>query len=262
MNRFYVGDDAFVNDRTQIIMSNGDVGHVRDVLRMKVGDVLVACDGRCHDYHCRIVSIAGDVITLGIDRVTDSTSELPVEVSLYQGFPKNDKMELVIQKCVELGVYEIIPVLTRRTVVRMDDGKREVKKLKRLRAISEAAAKQSDRGMVPSVGSMMDFKDAISKAVDRHDLVLLPYELATDMDKTREVIGTIAQFRQVLNAKERGLVRDKGSVGVFIGPEGGFDDEEVEYAKGKGVHVITLGSRILRTETAGMVALSYINYIL
>ena len=169
--------------------------------------------------------------------------ELPVKLYLFQGLPKGDKMELIIQKAVELGVYEIIPVRTKRVVVKLDE-KKETKKIARWQQIAESGAKQSGRGIIPEVKPVMSFKDAIDYAKNLEG-VLIPYEKAEGMNKTREII--------------KGL-KGKKSVGIFIGPEGGFDEQEIEAAMNSGVEPVTLGRRILRTETAGLTMLSILMF--
>ena len=169
--------------------------------------------------------------------------ELPSRLYLFQGPPKSDKMELIIQKAVELGVYEVIPMASRRSVVKLD-AKKEENKRKRWNAIAESAAKQSKRLVIPRVTEVMSFGQALAYG-EKLDLKLIPYELAENMDRTREIISRI---------------RPGQSVGIFIGPEGGFEREEVEQALDKGAQAITLGRRILRTETAGMALLSVLMF--
>ena len=172
-------------------------------------------------------------------------SELPSKVYLFQGLPKNDKMELIIQKAVELGVYAVVPVATKRAVVKLDD-KKEAKKLVRWQSISESAAKQAKRLIIPEVMPVMSFKEAVAFS-QTMDVRLIPYELAENMAYTRQVLSQIKPGQ---------------SIGIFIGPEGGFAEEEVELALNSGMETITLGKRILRTETAGMTVLSILMYLL
>ena len=154
-------------------------------------------------------------------------------------------MELIVQKCVELGVYEIVPVFMKRTIVKLDEKKAE-NRVKRLNGIAEAAAKQSKRAIIPRVNRIMSFREAIDYAEDL-DILLVPYELAEDMEHTRQILGSI----------EKGK-----SVAVFIGPEGGIDESEIDALNSIGANVITLGKRILRTETAGLAVLSWLTYLL
>ena len=169
--------------------------------------------------------------------------ELSSKVYLFQGLPKADKMELIIQKAVELGVYEIVPVAAKRCVVKLDD-KKAKKKIERWQQIAESAAKQAGRGVIPEVKDVLSFKEALKYAKDL-DVVLIPYELAEGMKETKQLISEIKPGQ---------------SVGIFIGPEGGFERAEVEQAMEAGAKPITLGRRILRTETAGLTILSVLMF--
>lgn len=220
-----------------------DVNHIRNVLRMRPGEQVGIRDGISRNYVCELEEITAEEIRARILSVDEDNSELPARLYLFQGLPKSDKMELIIQKAVELGVYEIIPVATRRAVVKLDE-KKEASKVKRWNTIAESAAKQSGRMLVPEVTRVMTLREAYAYAA-AFDLNLIPYELAEGMRDTKEVIGRIRPGMQV---------------GIFIGPEGGFDVEEVEAAVEAGIHPITLGRRILRTETAGLTALSVLMF--
>ena len=171
--------------------------------------------------------------------------ELSSKIYLFQGLPKSDKMEWIIQKAVELGVHQVIPVATKRAVVRLE-GKKEVNKQRRWQAISESAAKQSKRMYVPEVSHVMSFKEALAYA-NNLDVILLPYERAKGMQETKAIINSIKPGQ---------------SIGIFIGPEGGFDEKEVEQSMDEGAKAITLGKRILRTETAGLTVLSVLMFAL
>lgn len=220
-----------------------DVNHIRNVLRMRPGEQVGIRDGISRNYVCELEEIGAEEIRARILSVDEDNSELPARLYLFQGLPKSDKMELIIQKAVELGVYEIIPVATRRAVVKLDE-KKEASKVKRWNTIAESAAKQSGRMLVPEVTRVMTLREAYAYAA-AFDINLIPYELAEGMRDTKEVIGRIRPGMQV---------------GIFIGPEGGFDVEEVEAAVEAGIHPITLGRRILRTETAGLTALSVLMF--
>ncbi len=228
----------------QIVITGGDVNHIRNVLRMKPGDEIAVKNG-CDDkeYRCGIEEIKKDQIICRLRFIREEGLELPSRIYLFQGLPKGDKMELIIQKAVELGVYEIIPVASKRTVVKLDEKKAE-SKIARWQKIAEAAAKQSGRGVIPQVRNVMNFQEAVRYSKSAQ-VRMIPYELARDMTKTREVLERIKPGRDAA---------------VFIGPEGGFDEEEVRTAKEEGVIPVTLGRRILRTETAGMAVLSIIMY--
>ena len=170
-------------------------------------------------------------------------SELPVRIYLFQGLPKADKMELIIQKAVELGVYQIIPTACRRCVVKLDP-KKEKTKLVRWQQIAEAAAKQSKRSLIPEIMPVISLREAFARS-QKMQVRLIPYERAEGMEKTREILKGI---------------RPGDEVAVFIGPEGGFEETEIEEAMKAQIKPVTLGKRILRTETAGMTVLAFLLY--
>ena len=196
------------------------------------------------EYTCKVAEFPAGEVLLDIIKGEAASTELPVQLKLYQGLPKKDKMELIIQKAVELGAVEIIPVMTKRCIVKLEDEKKEAKKLERWQAIAESAAKQSGRGIIPKVAKVLSYKEAV-KAASGEGMALIPYEMA-------ESIATLKAAAQ--QAAEQKVIS------VFIGPEGGFEDTEVEYAKEQGVVPVSLGKRILRTETAGFTALSILMY--
>ena len=206
---------------------------------MQIGEELEICDGAGNDYLCAVKSIDRDIVLLNIKSKKPSETELKTRIYLFQGLPKSDKMELIIQKAVELGVYEIIPTVTSRCIVKIDQ-KKEDKKIARWQQIAEAAAKQSGRGIIPKIASPMPLKEALGYS-QNIDEILVPYEKAQGMEATRKILEK---------------VKDKSSVAVFIGPEGGFEEKEIELAMQQGAKPITLGKRILRTETAGLCILS------
>lgn len=242
MNRFFVDDPGAFSDRS-VVITGEDVNHVKNVLRLKENDELIVSDGRGRDYHCRISGITNEEVVADICDICDNFSELSTEITLFQGFPKGDKMELIIQKTVELGVMRIVPVMTKRTVVKLDD-KKAKKKTERYNMIAESAAKQSGRGMIPEVTMPVSFAEAVSMA-EKLDMNIIPYEEAEGVEYSRNIIKSI---------------KGKKSLGIFIGPEGGFAREEVEKALDAGASAITLGHRILRTETAGMAVVSIIMF--
>ena len=211
---------------------------------MNPGEEVNVTDGTGEKvYRCAIAAIGEDTVELNIMWAQEKGMELPSKIYLFQGLPKSDKMELIIQKAVELGVHEVIPVATRRVVVKLDR-KKEESKLKRWNAIAESAAKQSGRMMIPQVHSVLTMKEAFAYAKG-FEVNLIPYELAEGMKETRAILEQVKPGMRV---------------GIFIGPEGGFDVEEVESAMAEGIHPITLGRRILRTETAGMTMLSILMF--
>ena len=241
MHHFFVTPEQ-VKEET-IIIDGSDVNHNKNVLRMKIGEELEISDGNNKKYLCEIASMTADEVCAMIKQELIVDTELPSKIYLFQGLPKSDKMELIVQKAVELGVYEIIPVATKRAVVKLDD-KKASKKIERWQAIAESGAKQSGRNVIPEVKKVMAFKDAVQYAKSL-DVLLVPYELAEGMSETKALISAI---------------RPGQSVGFFIGPEGGFETSEVEYAVENGAKAITLGKRILRTETAGLTTLSILMY--
>lgn len=243
MHRFFV-EPHQISDN-QIKITGQDVNHIKNVLRMKVGQNLCVSDQDKKEYACYIEEFQDEFIILHIKFVEEVGLELPSKIYLFQGLPKNDKMELIIQKAVELGAFQMIPVATKRAVVKLDK-KKEVSKLKRWQAISESAAKQAKRMYIPKVTPCMTFKEAINYGKDL-DIKLIPYELAKGMEETRKIL--------------KGIEPGK-SIGIFIGPEGGFDEEEIKLALEHNIKPITLGKRILRTETAGFTVLSILMYLL
>ena len=244
MYRFFVEPEQ-VGEK-EITITGSDVNHIKNVLRMKPEETILISSGESLEYTCYIRELKEEEIIAHIMYVQESGYELPSRLYLFQGLPKSDKMELIIQKAVELGVHEIIPVASKRAVVKLDE-KKEEKKRTRWQAISESAAKQSKRMYVPEVRKVMSFSQAVEYA-GQLDVVLVPYELAKGMGETREIIGQIKKGQ---------------SVGIFIGPEGGFEEAEVELAVEKAnAKAITLGKRILRTETAGLTVLSILMFTL
>lgn len=242
MNRFFVDIDGR-DVGTDINITGGDVNHIKNVLRLRIGEHVVVSDGRGRDYTCRIAQIGTDVVICNIEDINDNFAELSVEVTLFQGYPKSDKMDLIVQKMVELGVHRIVPVFTARTIVKLDQ-KKAAKKTDRYRTIAESAAKQSGRGIIPEVAEPVSFAEALELAKEL-DMNIIPYEEAEGMEQARKIISGIRGHR---------------SLGVFIGPEGGFAREEVEQAQAIGAECITLGHRILRTETAGLAVMSIIMF--
>ena len=243
MYRFFVEPSEIGQNTVQI--TGNDYNHIKNVLRMKPGEQILVSNGQDREYVCRIHHFEEAQIIADIVDVNGPKRELPVTVTLFQALAKGDKMETVIQKMVELGVGRVVPVSTKRAVVKLDAKKSEAK-TKRWNAISESAAKQSKRGIIPEVSCPVNFRQALEIAKEM-DMILIPYEEAENMEHTRVVMSQI----------KPGM-----SVGIFIGPEGGFAPEEVEQAKVAGARDITLGRRILRTETAGMMLMSVIMYMM
>ncbi len=242
MYQFFVAPSQ-ITDKT-VIIEGGDVNHIKNVLRMKPGEEIAVSNGQDgKEYRCGIVSIEEDRVICELRFVKEDGLELSSRVHLFQGLPKADKMELIIQKAVELGVYEIVPVETKRAVVKLD-AKKAKQKTERWQAIAEAAAKQSKRRIVPQVSEPITFGQALKQA-ESMEVKLIPYELAEGMERTKEVISHLPEG---------------ADIAVFIGPEGGFEEAEIAKAKENGVEPITLGKRILRTETAGFTVMAWIMY--
>ena len=229
---------------TRVVITGNDVNHIKNVLRMQPGEEIAVSNGEDgKEYRCGIEELYEDEIVCKLRFIKEDGVELSSRIYLFQGLPKADKMELIVQKAVELGVHEIIPVSTKRAVVKLDE-KKAKSKIVRWQTISEAAAKQSKRRIVPQIHNVMSFKEAVNYAKDMQ-VKIIPYELAEGMEKTRELIGSLKPGQDIA---------------IFIGPEGGFEENEIQIALENGIEPITLGKRILRTETAGFTVLSWIVY--
>ncbi len=242
MSNFFI--DSGNIDGENAYVTGSDVNHIKNVLRMKESDEIKLSAGDGLLYTAVISEFLPDRIVCRIIDCEGGRSELPARIILFQGLPKKDKMELIIQKAVELGVSEIVPVMMKRTIVKLEDNKKEQKKLERWRTISLTAAKQSGRAIVPEVSDFITFNEAVKRAKGL-EYNLIPYENEKGMDKARELI------------KE---VKNKKSIGIFIGPEGGISEDELELAINAGAKPISLGNRILRTETAGLALVSVIAF--
>lgn len=241
MQHFFVTPEQVKGE--YIYIDGSDVNHMKNVLRMKIGEQLEINDGNNCKYLGHIESMEDGGIQVLIEEELHVETELPSKIYLFQGLPKSDKMELIVQKAVELGVTEVIPVTTKRAVVKLDDKKKD-KKVERWNSIATSAAKQSARGIMPIVSGVVTYKMAIERAKTM-DVAIIPYELAEGMAATRKLIEAIQPGE---------------SIAIFIGPEGGFEREEINMALEAGVTPITLGKRILRTETAGLTTLSILMY--
>lgn len=241
MYKFFVEPEQIVEDT--VFITGEDVNHIVHVLRMKKGEQVLVSTSNDREYLCEITALEEEAVQLKLLDVYGSNRELPIEVTLYQALPKGDKMETVIQKMVELGAVRIVPVVTKRCVVQLDQ-KKAAKKVARWNAISEAAAKQSKRNKIPEVMMPMSFAEALLDA-KKLEAALIPYENAEGMEQARCMVDEAAKKR---------------SLGIFIGPEGGFTEQEIEKSQQNGVKPISLGHRILRTETAGMMLMSVIMF--
>ncbi len=242
MHKFYVPE--LTGDETLVSLKEEDVNHIKNVLRMRIGEQILVCNGQGINFCCSITDISSRDISVKVDCRYEAKSELPIQLTLFQGLPKKDKMELIVQKAVELGVYRIVPVITRRTIVKLEEAKKEARKTERWNMIAESAAKQSKRDIIPEVTSPVGFKEALRMAGEL-EANIIPYEETRGIEAARATINELCS---------------KKSAGIFIGPEGGFDIEEIEAAKAVGIEPVTLGNRILRTETAGLAVLSVIMF--
>ncbi len=244
MHTFFT-DPSLISGQ-DLYIEGQDVNHITNVLRMKPGDVLNIRDGFSEDeYRCHIADISETRIHCRLDFLKKADVELPVEVTVCQGLPKGDKLETVIQKCTELGASRFIPVRTERSVVKLDRAK-AAGKTERWRKIAEAAAKQSRRSRIPEVLEPMELPDLLSYVQNAGGTLLMPYELCGGFDATRTALRQIAPGSRVT---------------VFIGPEGGFSEQEILLSRNAGFLPVSLGKWILRTETAAMVVLSWLIYL-
>ncbi|MCH5249091.1 MAG: 16S rRNA (uracil(1498)-N(3))-methyltransferase [Lachnospiraceae bacterium] len=242
MYQFFVQPSQIQGNR--IVITGSDVNHIKNVLRMKTGEEIAVSNGvDGKEYRCGIEMFTEDEVICGLRFIREEGVELPSKIYLFQGLPKADKMELIIQKAVELGVYEIIPVAAARSVVKLDE-KKAISKVSRWQTIAQAAAKQCKRAVIPEISAVKTMKEAIDYS-GQLDIKLIPYELAENMSKTKEIVSSI---------------KPGESVGFFIGPEGGFEENEIAAAIEKGIIPVTLGKRILRTETAAITVLSWLMY--
>jgi 16S rRNA (uracil1498-N3)-methyltransferase len=242
MPQFFTTKTQWSDDR--VLLTGDDVNHIKHVLRMKPGEeITLRITGDETEYRCGIISIDDTQIECQLRFTKEDQVELPSKVTLFQALPKGDKMEWIIQKSVELGASQIIPVACERCVVRLEP-KRAAAKTSRWQIIAQGAAEQSRRAIVPRVGEVLPFKEAI-RIASAMDKAWIPYELADDMEHTKAQIAAIKPNQEI---------------GFFIGPEGGFTKEEIALAKEHGIIPITLGKRILRTETAGLTLMSWIMY--
>lgn len=241
MYRFFV-EPAQIKDRS-VIIEGSDVNHIKNVLRMKSGERIAISDGQEQEYYCIIEKLEEEQVIATIEEVVTNSKELPVRITLFQGIPKSDKLELIIQKAVELGACEIVPVAMKRSIAKIDPKKAD-KKIERFQAIALSAAKQAKRSVIPTVMKPMSWKEAVAygKTMDR---CLVPYEEERGIAYTREVVKSLHGAKRIA---------------LYIGPEGGFDESEIAEAREEGFTTITLGKRILRTETAGLAALSILMF--
>lgn len=241
MPRFFVPKEKI--DDKRIVIDSEDVAHITRVLRLGIGDKLTVCDGRGYDYNAEISEISKKEIICEILEKNNSETEANISVTLFQGIPKGSKMEYIIQKTTEMGITDIVPVSMTRCVSKVEDRKSEQKKLERWQKIAVEASKQSQRGIVPKIHNILSFKDAILKMKEA-DLYFAPYECEEDN-----------KLRNVLKSKQ-----NIQTAAFMIGPEGGYDLMEIEKLKEEKIPTVTLGKRILRTETAPLAVTAMLMY--
>ena len=242
MSTFYIKNNQIDGEKIKII--GDDVKHIKKVLRYNINDSIEICDENGVTYDSKICEFTeNNEIFCKINRISEKNAELPYTLDLYQGLPKSDKLETIIQKCTELGISSIIPVQMARSVAKIIDEKGN-KKLERWNKIAAEASKQCGRQKIPVVNNAIIFENIIEN-ISKYDIVLVPYESEENIS-----------IKQIL----KGLKSNIASIAIVIGPEGGFSEEEITVLKENGAQICTLGQRILRTETAAIATVSMVNY--
>lgn len=236
MHRFFVLPGQ-INNNT-VTVTDDDLWHISKVLRLREGDIITVCDSCGNDYECELTSISKTEAVAQVISCSPNTSEPPINITLYQGLPKSDKMDYIVQKCVELGAVKIVPVITKRAVAIPHD---KDKKIARWQKIANEAAKQCGRGILPEVCTPLDFKSVIQQISQTDALNIIPYE-NEKFSKLKNVLTKCAD------------------INIFIGPEGGWDESEINLAIENGIKPVTLGPRIMRTETAPIATIAAIMY--
>lgn len=244
MPRFFVKDEQIKENKIKI--EGTDVNHIKNVLRAKIGEEIQICNN-AKDYNCIIEQIEQDQIVCQIKEIIENQTEAKIQVTIFQGLPKSDKMELIIQKSVELGAYDITPVEMKRCVVKLNE-KDKVKKIERWQKISEVAAKQCERGIVPKINKITNIKN-ICNLCNNYDIVLVAYE-----NEKNNKLKT--ELRKIKDNK----INENIKIAIIIGPEGGLEEKDVKDLEQAGAKIVTLGNRILRTETVALNVLSNIMY--
>lgn len=239
MHKFFVDDHQIFDNN--IIINGEDASHITKVLRIKKGEEIQVSNGNKLEFIGKVVDLNKNEVHLEIIKTYNNTSETSINITIYQGLTKGSKMDLVIQKCVELGVKSFVPINTYRVVVELNN--KQDKKIQRWQKIALEAAKQSKRGVIPEVKDIIPLKE-LDKEFCRNDINIIAYE----NEKEVRLKKLLTEFPDVRN------------IGIVIGPEGGLTEEEINYLKEAGGKTITLGDRILRTETAGMCITSMVVY--
>lgn len=236
MANFYITKDMIKEN--EAVITGEEAKHISRVLRMKKGDNVTLCDGEGNFYEAVLTAFSENSVTAEILSERIAETEPKTKITLYQGIPKNPKLETIVQKATEIGALRIVPMATKRAVAKIEKGN----KIDRLRKIALEASKQSKRGVVPEVCEPVTFSEAVKEA-SKAELSIIPYEEETEKS-----------LKSVLSGKT------PATVSVMIGPEGGFDESEIKLAKDMGIISVTLGKRILRTETAGLAVMSAVLY--
>ena len=242
MSTFYIKNEQI--DGNKICILEEDVKHIKNVLRYKIDDSLDVCDENGVRYKTKIVNFNDNKIELDIMEISKETTEANINVTLFQGLPKADKMDMIVQKCTELGVKEIVPVIMDRVIIKLDE-KNEAKKQERWQKIAKEASKQSGRQIIPKIQKATNLKNIIEN-LSKYDIVIVPYECEKDYI-----------LKKVLRNEEKNLK----NIAIIIGPEGGFSEDDIEILSScSNLSKVSLGPRILRTETAGLATLAMIMY--
>ena len=245
MPKFFIKKDQ-INDNNLVILGE-DVNHIKNVLRKSVGDCFEVCNqDDSQNYLVEIVALHNDKIECSIIDNLENNTESNLFIHVFQGLPKADKMELIIQKGVELGASAITPVAMKRSIVKIS-AKDEYKKIQRWQKISEVAAKQCGRSIIPKINNIAKIQD-ICKIAKNYDIILVAYENEKENKLKYEL------------QKLKGTIKDNINIAIVIGPEGGLEPDDVNYLKENGAKIITLGNRILRTETVALNMISVITY--
>ena len=245
MPKFFITNQNIKDNK--IIIIGQDVNHLKNVLRKKLGDTITICHTETEmNYLCEIEGLGETEITCHIVEKLEANAESNIKVTILQALPKADKMELVIQKSVELGVYDITPVEMKRCVVKLKE-KDKRKKIERWQKIAEVAAKQSGRNSIPQINDSISLKN-VCNLCQEYDIVIVAYE----NEKQNKLRYELEKLK--LNATQ------ELKIGILIGPEGGIEDSEIALLQERGAKIVTLGNRILRTETVALNILSIIMY--
>ena len=270
MQHFFINKNQKESDIIKIV--GNDVNHIKNVLRCKVNEKIeISIIETEERYLVEILELNNENIICKVVEKIEENFESNLNLNIIQALPKADKMELIIQKCTELGVKEITPLELERCIVKLS-GKDVNKKLERWQSIAETAAKQCRRSIIPKVNNLYNLKN-IEEIIKKNDLVILAYENETEnslKDVINELkfknlqqeisVAALSNFKEVTEIKKSDKKEDRISIGIIIGPEGGLEEKEVEYLKKLGVKSVSLGKRILRTETVAIVLASIIMY--